>query len=491
MIRLVSFVAPLMMTVMLVPTSASAQVPPPLPRPPAPPSPLPAPPVLHAPWDQTVPLAPLAGEAWLMAVPEADWPHFDDFVFDDQRLHLSVPSVDLASEAWDLAFQRSLTTNFAPRSPESRSYNSAMSALRQRDYEAAVARFDHVVTQQGPRADAALHWKAFALFKMGEAQAALDSIAALRRDYPESRYLSDAKVLEAEIQARQGRAADPATIDDDEIRILAIQGIQRSDPETALPLLEDVLVAANSLRVKQQALYVMALSEQARAHEVLLDYARGEGNPELQVQAIGYVATRRDGRTTGEDLRSIYESTEDEAVRLAVIGAYRSAGDKSALSVIASDLTAPVTLRSSAVGNLSNLAAPEELWVLYEREPDARLRTQMVQVFNVMRSVDHIVRIVRTEEESGVRNRAIRYLGNRETAETGPTLVQVYNDRDDEGTRKAVIDALARQENAEALVSIARTEKSRDLTLQIVGSLSGLAGTSDVAAKYLMEIIKR
>lgn len=500
--RVVSFVtlSMVMLTLASVPSVASAQVPPPPPptAPPAPPAPLP-PPVLD-PWPALAPMVPMAPfeDAWRVQVPDVDYLHLEndwflaaeDYLYDAGQA-LVPRADDLLHDAWDLAYQGSLTTAFAPRASESSGYTSAMRALGRRQYEDAITRFDRVIVQKGERADAAMHWKAFAQFRLGQADAALESISALRRDYPESRYLADAKVLEADARARQGQPVNVATIDNDDIKILAIQGLQRSDPDAAVPLLEDVLTAANSLRVKQQALYVMALSAQDRAHQVLMNYAQGQGNPDLQLQAISYVATRRNAQTTGADLRAIYESTEEEAVRLAIIRAYRSAGDKGALTLIAADSASPLVLRSRAVSNLSNLAAPAELWTLYDNESNASLRAQMVQAFASMRALDFLLRVVENEQDTGVRSRAIRYLGNRESAETGKALTDLYSADDDEDTRKAVIEALGRQENAEALVAIARKENSLPLTRQIVSRLSRMAGESDVAAKYLMEIIRR
>jgi hypothetical protein len=53
-----------------------------------------------------------------------------------------------------------------------------------------------------------------------------------------------------------------------------------------------------------------------------------------------------------------------------------------------------------------------------------------------------------------------------------------------------VISALSSQNNAEALVAIARKETSLDLKRDLVRRLSDMAPRSKVAADYLMEIIK-
>ena len=58
--------------------------------------------------------------------------------------------------------------------------------------------------------------------------------------------------------AGAGQPVNPASMDDDDLKMLAINGIKQTDPERAIPLLDGVLSATNSLRVKKQALYVLA-----------------------------------------------------------------------------------------------------------------------------------------------------------------------------------------------------------------------------------------
>jgi HEAT repeat protein len=258
-----------------------------------------------------------------------------------------------------------------------------------------------------------------------------------------------------------------------------------------VPLLEGVLTANNSLRVKQNALYVLALSDLPRAHEILMSYAKGGGNPDLQLQAISYLASRRDKQTTSADLRAIYEATDDTSVRLAIISAYRAAGDKVSLVSIASNGSAPVAIRSRALSNLSNLAAPQELWSLYQKEASADLRMQMLSAFNSMKSVEHLTMAAKTEKDPPVRRRAIRYLGGQAPEATGQTLIDLYSADLDVETRKSIIEALSQQTNAEALVAIARKDSSPEVLRDVVVRLSAMAKTSPAAASFLAEIIKR
>ena len=56
------------------------------------------------------------------------------------------------------------------------------------------------------------YWKAYAQFKLAKSDDAVATIAALRKDFPSSRYLGDAKVLEADARRRR-RAAGQSGVD--------------------------------------------------------------------------------------------------------------------------------------------------------------------------------------------------------------------------------------------------------------------------------------
>ena len=66
---------------------------------------------------------------------------------------------------------------------------------------------------EGTKADAALYWKAYAQNKLGQRPEALATINVLLKDYPKSRYLSDAKALEVEVKRISEHADRPGGAD--------------------------------------------------------------------------------------------------------------------------------------------------------------------------------------------------------------------------------------------------------------------------------------
>jgi hypothetical protein len=370
-------------------------------------------------------------------------------------------------------------------------YNNGLNALQNRQYDRAIMQFDRVISVKGTYADAAMYWKAFSQRSLVRTDDALATITALRRDYPQSRYLAEAKVLEADVRRLAGQRIDPQTLDaNDELKLIAINGIANTDPERAIPLLEGVLNGANTLGNKRRALFVLALSKDPKAHQILLRYAKGAGSPELQVEAIRNLVSRRDGQTSETELREIYESTQDPVIRRAVIEAYGNAGNKAALMSVVKSKTEIVDNKRTALNRLQNLAAPAEVWSLYQAEPDPELRIQMLNVFTSMGATDQLLQAVKTEKDPKVRLRALRNLGSQKVETTGTLLVDLYATETERDAKRSIIGALRAQNNATALVSIARKETNIEFKRDIVSAISDMAARDKVAADYLMEMIK-
>ena len=84
-------------------------------------------------------------------------------------------------------------------------------------------------------------------------------------------------------------ALDKEAESDEELKLLAIQGLQHSDPEQAVPMLEKLLQGTASPQLKSRALFVLAQSNSTRARAVLATAAKGGSNPDVQRRAIQYL----------------------------------------------------------------------------------------------------------------------------------------------------------------------------------------------------------
>jgi HEAT repeat protein len=148
-------------------------------------------------------------------------------------------------------------------------------------------------------------------------------------------------------------------------------------------------------------------------------------------------------------------------------------------------------LQSRAISNLSDLASPQELWPLYQKEENKDLRMSMTRAFSSMGAVEQLMQIAKSDKDPEVRRQALRSLGNQKVEKTGTTLVDMYGTETDKDNKMAIISALGNQNNDTALVALARKEtKDLELKREIVRRLAEMSKTSKVAADYLLEVIK-
>ena len=371
---------------------------------------------------------------------------------------------------------------------DDRLYSAGQNALDNRQWDEAVDYFGQVISRNSSRVDGALYWKAYALGKLGRRDEANAAIAELRKSYAGSRWLDDAKALELELKQASGQSVSPETESDEELKLMAINGLMQSDPERAIPLLEGQLKGSASPKVKRNTLFVLAQSNSPKAQALLEQIARGGANPDLQVKAITYMDQRRRPNNNAQLLSEIYTSTNDLAVKRAVLQAFAGMRDKDRLLQAAKTEKSP-ELRQFAIAALSDNNGNPELWQLYQTETTAEGKQQLLRYMHSNGNADKLLEVVRTEKDPKVRIDAMRALASQRTGVNADTLVSLYSAEQDPQVKQAILDGLFQQRNAKALVDVARGEKDTRMKLRIVERLSNMK--SKEAQDYLEEILKK
>ena len=365
-------------------------------------------------------------------------------------------------------------------------YDKGTAALDAGRWAQAFEIFDRLAKSGGKKADAALYWTAYAQNKMAQAAAALAAIRTLQKDYPQSPWIKDAKALEIEMGRGAGRTPQ-VDQPDDEMKLLALDSLMNGDPERALPLLEKFLTSSSSPKLRERALFVLAQSGSPKAREILLRTAKGEANPEMQRKAIEYIGLF--GGTEGRQvLESLYASATDVETRKTILHSYLVTGDKTRL------LTAARTeknedLRREAIHTLGAMGAQSELWELYKTETSQDAKKAIIQSLFIGGGADRLTELTRTEKDPELRREAIRSLGLIGKERTGATLIALYASEPDVEARRAVLQALFVQGNAEALVDIARKEKDPQLRRDAVTQLSHM--NSKASTDFMLEILNK
>jgi hypothetical protein len=373
------------------------------------------------------------------------------------------------------------------RDRESRDYEAALSAIDSNRWDRAIAALDRVAEAKGSKADAALYWKAYAQNRLGQRADALTTIATLTRDYPKSRYLEQAKALEVDVRRDTGQPVRPEAESDEELKILAIQALQNSDSEQSVPMLEKILQGSGSPTLKNQALFVLAQSSSPKARDVLVRIAKGGSTPDLQMKAIQYLGIHG-GQESRAALAEIYGSSTDVDVKKRILRAFMIAGEKDRVLKAAQSEQNP-ELRQEAVRQLGVMGAQDELWTLYQKESSLDVKKQILNAMFVAGNATRMIDLAKTERNAELRRSAVRNLGIMGSSKTGAALGEIYASDKDPEIKKAVIQALFIQNNADTLVAIARKEQDPAMKKEIVQKLSMMK--SKVATDYLLEILNK
>jgi HEAT repeat protein len=373
------------------------------------------------------------------------------------------------------------------KTQEDELYERGTKALDEHQWDKAVEAFDQAAKIGGRRPDGALYWKAYALNKSGRRPEAIVAVRSLREKFPRSRWVDDGKALEVEIRQASGQTVTPEAESDEDLKLMALNGLVGSDPERAVPLLEKFLQGNQSPKLKKRALFVLSQSASPRAREVVSQIARGTKSPDLQMEAIHSLGLFG-GHESRQALADIYAASNDVNVKKTILRSFMLAGERDRLLVAAkSENTAE--LRLEAVRQLGLLGAHTELWELYQKESSLEVKKQVLQAMFLGGNAEKLIELARNEKDLGLRHAAVRNLGLMGKEKTGEALVSIYSTDKDLSIRRDALNALFLQGNAKALVDLARKETDPALRREIVGKLSLMR--SKEATEYLMEILNK
>ena len=364
-------------------------------------------------------------------------------------------------------------------------YKSATDAMYQGNYDHAIRTFDQVISLHGRRADGALYWKAKALKEQGNKPEALATLAQFEKEYPQSRWKSEAAVLKVELQ---GPAANPSSVSTDEEKAMALQGIMTSDPDRGIAAVDKLLHGPSSPKLKDRALFVLMQSGSDKAADVLLSVAKDNKDPDLQTRAIRYLGMSGNNLRSRAALKEIYTNATDPSIKKAVFQGWLMSGDKEDVLAVAKTEKSP-ELRRDAIRHLGMMGARNELREMYKASPDPETREAVIQGMMMNGDSQGLVEIARTEKDPKLREKAIRTIGMVGDQAGMTALMEIYNSQSDLETKKTVINALFLRNAAKEMVAMARKETNPELKKALTQKLSLMH--SPEITDYMMEILNK
>ncbi len=368
---------------------------------------------------------------------------------------------------------------------ENADYDRGTSYIDAGRYDRAIEAFDKVIAANGPKADGAMYWKAYALNRLGKRTEALAVIDGLAKKHPQSRWLGDARALRLDVQRAAGQPVSPDQASDDDLKLIALNSLVARDPDRGIPMVEQILQGRASPRLKERALFVLAQSASPRAKALLANVARGQGNPDLQLKALDYLGAFSGGPDV-KLLVDVYRTTSDPDVKRRVIRSLAMAGRRPfAFDMGPGDhaMLEPYAQASEAYGQ-----AMEEARAALERaRADIEKNLAESQRDRVRVDIDKAKR----ELDRGAARSAEREKAREARAkEARDALWQIYQSEKSPDLRRQVVDALSSmRDSAGMLVRMARTETDPALRRRIVERLSTMKDKE--ATDYMMEILKK
>jgi HEAT repeat protein len=354
-------------------------------------------------------------------------------------------------------------SNIAPGDKTSNAlYWQGQAALKQSEWSTALQRFGELEKQlrkNDPKsADAALYWEAYTLQQAKRTAEAKGVIERLHREFPDSRWSSEADALLAQMEPPT--RLDPGSSDED-LADIALQGLLNAPPERALPILKTVLASQRPVKTKKRALFVLSQLGTAEAMNVVLDVAKSAPEPELRKEAIQMLGISGQ-KTAIERLSELYASSKNPEEKASVLQAWLIAGRKDLVLKAARDEPDP-SLRRKAIETLGAMQASDELRQLFDATQEADNRRVIINSLGVAGNINALASIAgNTTLPQNERVEALRALGIAGDRGGRAALVDLYAKQETPALRNAVLQGLQITGDSDAVVNLYRNARTTD-----------------------------
>jgi tetratricopeptide (TPR) repeat protein len=418
-------------------------------------------------------------------------------------------------------------------------YDRGISSLDSGRYDSAVEAFDKVIAVNGKKVEGAMYWRAYALSRLGKRDEAIRTLEELQKKFPSSRWSGDAKALLVDVRQASGQPVSADVAGDEELKLIALNGLMMRDPDSAIPLVEKLLAGSASPKLKERGLFVLAQSASPRAKTLLAEVAKGKGNPDLQLKALDYLGAFGSGPDVPL-LVDVYKSTGDIDVKKRVIRSLGMGGRRGVALTLSGSVplgypeamvmaratlegaeaarmqaeverelarstarTATGQQGAASVASTRSAASAERdkarearakeaadaLWQLYATEPAVELKREILVNMRFTTQRDRLLQIARTDGNSELRRAAVQGLVLDRTPQATELLLGLYRNEKDPAVKRQILDHLMATSSAATLVQMARQETDPAVRKRLVERLSMMKDKE--AVDYMMEILKK
>lgn len=358
-------------------------------------------------------------------------------------------------------------------------------------YRSFVALEKELRRSKGSGIDGAIYWQAYTLAAQRRLDDAGRAVARLEREFPQSRWVDDARALVASANpgaidraARDpggsGRRADEAEV------LMAIDALLTTGNPKAVPLLERVIGADHSDKVKERAMFVLTQIDPAAADRTFARILSGTGNDRLKREAIRAIAVGGN-RASHERLLEIYRGNGDARLRRSVIDAWL-VSDRGDLVREAARTEADPKIRQHAINTLGAMGDVDSIRALLPSLKDERSQRAAMHAFGIAGAAEALAEVANGDWPVDMREEAVQSLGMVSSKKAGPLIVAFYRPNQPIGLRKAAVRALMMHGDGKRLTELYRVENDPSMKRELLQAIA--VSDSDGVLDLVDEVLK-
>jgi len=218
-----------------------------------------------------------------------------------------------------------------------------------------------------------------------------------------------------------------------QVRAEAISYLPRMPGDAGLAALEDILRTSDDERVQRTAVRALMASDNPRARTSLRGLLeRRDASEALRVQVLEAYTRDRNGSDDGSYLRSLYNRTDSERMKLAIIGALARIGGKDNqewLAGLVRNTGESSQVRSAALQRLSRSdISVSEIGRMYDAADSRSMREQLISALGGRKepeATDKLIDIARSSTDIDMRRLAINYLSRKNDPRAAKALMEL------------------------------------------------------------------
>jgi HEAT repeat protein len=383
-------------------------------------------------------------------------------------------------------------------------FSEARTLFEDENWVGAAEKFRAFISgqPQDKNVEAALYWLSIALKKQEKYQEAEQALDRLMKDFPQSSWAGNARMMRVELAAKTGnrRAVEDALTDNDEdVRLVALQNLVHTEPARAVAFIAQMLKpdANASSQMKLAGVKLLGDTGSPQATPLLIEIARQQTDQKLRKAAL-YSLGHANDESALDFLKELASQPADaETAKAAAFAIAHLPGERAGVALAALARTSPSReIQHNAVMWLAQKEtdfAINELADILDMTQDAELRSMCLLSLGQSsspRARAKLLDIARRGSTHETRMYAILGLGQRGDERSLDALITLYGEEKEEAIKEWVLMALGQagqKRGLRKLMEIARTEASPRMRQAALHSLERHNNNDPEVEKFLRD----